>query len=71
MNAGNLSTSKRLQDTMAVLRDGNWHSSLEIAMTTCSVAPHSDLAGLRSNGIDIETRRDGKRYYYRVKGEGQ
>jgi hypothetical protein len=69
MNAGNLATSKRLQDTLQVLSAGGMWSTRAISTFTGSMAVHSDISALRANGIDIETQRDGKRYYYRVKGE--
>jgi biotin operon repressor len=56
MHAGNIATSKRLQATALALADGDWHSTREIRLQTGSEAVHSDMAALRVNGIDYETR---------------
>ena len=67
MHCGRIETSKRLQDTLAVLRDGQWHSTREIRMVTNSEAVHSDLAALRANGVDYECKPAGKKkYVYRL-----
>jgi len=67
MHFGNLATSKRLQDTLAVLKDGRWHTTREIRLATNSEAVHSDIAALRWNGIEIECESDeGKKYRYRL-----
>ena len=68
MHCGSLATSKRLQDTLAVLQDGQWHTTREIRLVTNSEAVHSDLAALRRNGIDYECKpAGGKKYAYRLK----
>ena len=60
MNAGNLATSRRLQATLNILRDGGWHTTLELHDGTGSMAVHSDVAGLRANGICVESRFAGR-----------
>ena len=68
MHCGSLATSKRLQDTLAVLQDGEWHTTREIRLVTNSEAVHSDLAALRANGVDYECKpAGGKKYAYRLK----
>ena len=68
MHCGSLATSKRLQDTLAVLQDGQWHTTREIRLVTNSEAVHSDLAALRANGVDYECKpAGGKKYAYRLK----
>ena len=55
MNAGSIYTSARLQATLAAIRDG-WASTREISVKTGSMAVHSDIAGLRDNGLTVEKR---------------
>lgn len=67
MHAGNLATSKRLKDTLYFLRDGAWHSTLEIRCFTNSCAVHSDIAGLVANGIKVESKQTkGRIWRYRI-----
>lgn len=53
MHCGNLATSRRLQETLSVLLDGQEHTTAQIAAETKSCAVHSDVSGLRANGIDL------------------
>lgn len=71
MHAGKLETSKVLQATLAVLRDGKWHTSAEFHAATGSMAVHSDIAGCRANGMTIDCEYHGKSngrkvYKYRI-----
>lgn len=69
MNAGKIATSRRLQETLAALRDGP-KTSLQLHLITGSMAPHSDVAGVRANGIEIETTCVSKGVYlYSLVGE--
>lgn len=73
MNFGKLETSELLQQTLAVLQHGGVKTSLEIAQATASLAVHSDIAALRKNGLQIETRYLGKidgrrRFGYLLRG---
>jgi len=71
MHFGNLATSRRLQDTLTVLQDGQWHTTREIRLVTYSEAVHSDIAGLRANGIDIVSECvPGRKWRYRVIEKG-
>ena len=72
-----LENSTRLQRVLEVLKDGKWHTSLEIAMKARTVAPGSCISELRTNGFDIECRyrettEEGMRVFeYRLKREEQ
>lgn len=71
MNAGNICTSERLKSTLEALLDGQPHSTWEIGTVTRSCAVHSDIAALRHNGFEIETKRHAKengcvRFTYRL-----
>ncbi len=71
MHAGKIESSGRLKATIAALW-GGWRTTLEISKATGSLAVHSDIAGLRANGVQIETRYAGrtefgnKIYAYRI-----
>ena len=72
MHFGNLATSLRLQETLAVLIDGR-KTTAQIRRATRSQAVHSDIAGLRKNDILIKTiplglRRGRKCYAYEFVG---
>lgn len=68
MHSGNLSTSARLQATLAVLSDHQWHTTRDIRLVTDSEAVHSDMAGLAANGILYDCEPcGGKKYRYRLK----
>jgi len=67
MHAGNLATSKRLKSTLQFLANGEWRSTLEISCFTGSMAVHSDIQGLRSNGIAVKSKcSKGRIWRYRV-----
>ncbi|MEL6478105.1 MAG: hypothetical protein AAFR17_12335 [Pseudomonadota bacterium] len=72
MNAAKLSTSPRLIRVLAVLEDGQEHSSLEVAARSGTIAPGTCVSELRANGYSIDcTQRhvEGKRvWYYRLIG---
>lgn len=68
-----IENSPRLQRVLAVLEDGAWHSTLDVAKEAGTVAPAASIAELRSNGIEVEVRTvndgNGKRIWqYRVVG---
>lgn len=65
MHAGNIATSQRLQATLKALPYRRWRSTREIGQDTGSCAVHSDICAVRANGYYIETRREGRFYYYR------
>lgn len=66
MHAANIMDSKRLQDCYAALRDGP-KTTRQLINWTGSVAPHSDVAELRENQIDVSCSfagmNNGRRVY--------
>ncbi len=56
MHAGHIESSARLRHTASILTAG-WHTTREISRQTGSMAVHSDIAGLRANGIPVESER--------------
>ena len=60
LHAGDIRTSRRLQDTAAILRTAGavGITTLGISRATGSCAVHSDIAGLRANGFVIEKKRE-------------
>ncbi len=59
-HAAQIENSTRLQETLAILLDCNWHDGAEITSATDSQALHSDIHELRENGYAIEQRYAGK-----------
>ena len=57
MHAGCVKSSLRLQKTMLTLSDNIWHTTREISQKTGSMAVHSDIAGLRANGVRVLSER--------------
>lgn len=67
MHCGRIETSKRLQATLAVLQDGEWHTTREIRLVTNSEAVHSDINALRAGGIVYESKcMPGRIWKYRL-----
>lgn len=74
MRAARLASSDRLQRTLDVLLGAGSHglTTMELIVATGSVAPHSDVAELRANGLRIRCALDrttaaGRRVYrYRL-----
>ena len=61
-NYAKLHNSKRLQIIMAILADGQWHTTWEIAEESAkrgwrNQAVASAISELRDNGIDISCQR--------------
>lgn len=58
--------SPRLQRILEVLKDGNWHSTLEIQNRACVCAVGAAMSEIDKNGIRYETLKypDGH-YEYR------
>ena len=66
-HAANIETSERLQKLINVLKDMQWHSTLDIMLKTSLCAVGSAISELRANGIDVECRCVGHgRYEYRL-----
>ncbi len=69
----NINRSTRLQNTMKILADGQYHTTAEIQKITKSAAVHTDIHELRRNGINISparyqgrTSKGRKIYDYRI-----
>jgi hypothetical protein len=65
MHAARIDHSPRLQRVAALLADGREYSTRDIIAQADVCAVNSIIAELRANGLDIRTRIDGRRYYYR------
>lgn len=59
-HAARIENSPRLQQTLSVLMDCQWHDGIEITRRTDSQALHSDIHELRENGYIIEQRYAGR-----------
>ena len=64
MHAGKVETSSRLRETFAALVALRTPTTREIAVLTGSMAVHSDIAGLRANGIGIRHWQAGRLHHY-------
>ena len=67
MNYAKLENSLRLQRLLAFLEDGQWHSSMNCIAGAQVAAISSAITELRFNGVEIETRQEGRVWYYRLK----
>lgn len=66
MHAARIGRSPRLQRVLALLSDGQWHSTLDIVTRAMVCAVNSCVAELRANGCVIECRRCGDIWEYRM-----
>jgi len=67
MHAARLEASERLKRVLTLLKDGQWHSTLDIVMGAGVCAVNSCVAELRANGFRVECRRVGReRFEYRL-----
>lgn len=66
MNYARLESSPRLQRLAEVLADQREHSTLDLAMRAGICAVNSAIAELRANGYDIDCRRQGDTWLYRL-----
>ena len=66
MHAANLANSKRLLRVRDFLKDGKWHSTMEIIRKAKVCAVSAITSELRANGLNIECERRGDRWYYRA-----
>lgn len=72
MHAASITSSERLQRVLAVLEDGEEHTTYEILHQAQVCAVNSIVAELRTNGYHIDCRRRADRFYYQlVKGTKQ
>lgn len=61
-----LENSPRLQRILEILKDGGWHSTLEIQNRTSGCAIGASMSELNKNGIRYETRIIDGHYEYRL-----
>lgn len=66
MNYARIENSPRLKRLAEVLADGREHSTLDLAMRAGICAVNSAVAELRENGYDIDCRRQGDLWLYRL-----
>lgn len=66
IHAANIDRSERLQKALALLEDGSWHSTMEVALSANTVCPGTTIQELKANGFDIQSRKNGKRYEYKL-----
>lgn len=66
MNAASVAKSKRLKRVLAVLNDGKEHTTRDLVVLAEVCAVNSIIAELRVNGYQIDCRRDGDVWLYRL-----
>ena len=71
IRAASLENSERLQRVHALLRRGGEYSTRDVVRQAHVCAVNSAIAELRANGVSVETRRDGRVYYYSLPARGQ
>jgi hypothetical protein len=68
MNYANIEKSVRLQKVIKVLKDKNWHSTMDIIKRAEVCAVNSIITELRLNGFDIKCKRDANKWLYQLQG---
>ena len=63
MHHAKIGTSNRLQRLLGLLRQGGWWTTKELMTRTGSVSQATDISELRSNGFNIESRRETSVHY--------
>lgn len=66
MHAARLTRSERLRRVLALLQDGEEHSTLDIIEHANVCAVNSIASELRANGAVINCERRGDRWFYRL-----
>lgn len=66
MHAARLDKSPRLQRTLALLQDQRSHTTLDIIRGANVCAVNSCVDELRANGFDIDCKRAGDVWHYRL-----
>lgn len=69
MHAARLDRSPRLQRVLALLADGQPHSTLDIIRGAHVCAVNSIVAELRHNGFAVCCQRAGDRWFYQLRGK--
>jgi len=68
MNYAQLENSTRLQKVVRVLKDKNWHSTMDIIKRAEVCAVNSIITELRLNGFDIKCKREANKWLYQLQG---
>lgn len=69
MKSAKLNTSRRLQRVLAVLADGQEHSTRDIVYEADVCAVNSIISELRANGVTITCKRQSRNVFtYRIGG---
>jgi len=68
MNYANIEKSLRFQKVIKVLKDKNWHSTMDIIKRAEVCAVNSIITELRLNGFDIKCKRDANKWLYQLQG---
>ena len=66
MHNARLSKSPRLQRTFNVLLDGKFHTTRDLIRKAKICAVNSVVAELRENGLNIDCKREGNLWRYRL-----
>lgn len=66
IHAARLDRSPRLQRLRDYLRDGQWHTTLDIIAGAQVCAVNSAVCELRCNGLDVQSRAVGRVWEYRM-----
>lgn len=66
VNAADPQKSPRLKRVLAVLRDGEEHTTRDLIVAAEVCAVNSIIAELRANGFEIDCQRDGDVWLYRL-----
>lgn len=65
MHFAKLENSPRLQRTLTLLKDGQWHTTRNIVLAADVCAVNSIITELRKNGFSIDSRQvKGQRGWY-------
>ena len=57
MHHAKIATSDRLQQLLALLRQGGWWTTKDLMLETMSCTVSTNISELRGNGFNIESRR--------------
>lgn len=66
MNAAKLSHSKRLQRVATLLKSGRAYSTMDIIRKAKVAAVSAAVSELRSQGFEIDCKRKGDIWFYRM-----
>lgn len=66
IRSAKIERSKRLQRAFMFLVDGRWHTTREFQRGAGVCNPNTCKAELLDNGLKVECKREGDRWYYRM-----